>query len=142
MQWLSLSMPPLFDAHSFALLWSAHPRMFCTFVAPLLLVPFFWPNICLPKFIHWPKLFWSKIIFSLRGHVKKNSKFKDIVQNVVDPLPLTLILTNLFLTKCWPCWPRIFDKNHENLGFEIYNFYYSYYFLRIWGTDRVINYTK
>ena len=31
---------------------------------------------------------------------KKPSLFKDIVQIEVDPLPPTLILTNLFLTKC------------------------------------------
>ena len=43
---------------------------------------------------------------NLRGDVqKKNSIFKDIIQIEVDPLPPTLILTNLFLTKCWSCWP-------------------------------------
>ena len=36
----------------------------------------------------------------VRGDVKKNSLFRDIVQIEVDPLPPTLILTNLFLTKC------------------------------------------
>ena len=30
----------------------------------------------------------------LRGDLKKNSLFKDIVQIEVDPLPPTLILTN------------------------------------------------
>ena len=41
-----------------------------------------------------------------------------------------------------PPSPRIFDKNHEILGFEIYIVYYPYYFLRVWGTDRVIYHTK
>ena len=36
---------------------------------------------------------------------KQNSIFKDIIQIEVDPLPPTLFLTNLFLTKCWSCWP-------------------------------------
>ena len=35
-----------------------------------------------------------------------------------------------------------FDKNHEILGFEIYIVYYPYYFLRVWGTDKVIYHTK
>ena len=41
-----------------------------------------------------------------------------------------------------PPSPRNFDKNHEILGFEIYIVYYPYYFLRVWGTDRVIYHTK
>merc|ERR1712002_182346 len=35
-----------------------------------------------------------------------------------------------------PPSPRIFDKNHEILGFETYILYYPYYFLRVRGTDR------
>ena len=35
-----------------------------------------------------------------------------------------------------PPSPRIFDKNLEILGFEIYILYYPYYFLRVRGTDR------
>ena len=43
----------------------------------------------------------------LRGNLqkKKQYKFEDIIQIEVDPLPPTLFLTNLFLTKCWSCWP-------------------------------------
>ena len=40
----------------------------------------------------------SKNLF--REDLKKTSIFKDIVQIEVEPLPPTLILTNLFLTKC------------------------------------------
>ena len=35
-----------------------------------------------------------------------------------------------------PSPPRIFDKNHEILGFETYIHYYPYYFLRVRGTDK------
>ena len=35
-----------------------------------------------------------------------------------------------------PPSPRIFDIDHEILGFETYNLYYPYYFLRVKGTDR------
>ena len=52
-----------------------------------------------------------------------------------------------------PPSPRIFDKNHEILGFKTYILYYPYYFLRVRGKDRktqspligpdlVKNYTK
>ena len=51
--------------------------------------------------LHFEVNFVSAITFKLRGDDKnKNSLFKDIVQIEVDPLPPTLILTNLFLTKC------------------------------------------
>ena len=66
---------------------------------------------------------------------KKNSLFKDIVQIEVDPLPPTLILTNLFLHSFdhvnIPPFPRIFDKNREILGFETSIAYYPYYILRV-----------
>ena len=42
----------------------------------------------------------ANLSFQLRGDLKKNSLFKDIVQIEVDPLPPTLILKNSFLTKC------------------------------------------
>ena len=35
-----------------------------------------------------------------------------------------------------PPSPRIFDKNHEILGFETYILCYPCYFLRVRGTDR------
>ena len=41
-----------------------------------------------------------------------------------------------------PPSPRNFDRNHEILGFEIYIVYHPCYFLRVWGTDRVIYHTK
>ena len=71
---------------------------------------------------------------------KKTVYLQTLSKLMVTPLPPTLFLTNLFLTKCWPCWPPPspgnFDKNHEILGFEIYIVYYPYYFLRVRGTDR------
>ena len=36
-----------------------------------------------------------------------------------------------------PPSPRIFDKNHEILGFETCILYYPHYFLRVRGTDRM-----
>ena len=36
-----------------------------------------------------------------------------------------------------PPSPRIFDKNHELLGFETCILYYPHYFLRVRGTDRI-----
>ena len=42
--------------------------------------------------------------------------FKDIIKIEVDHVDL-------------PPSPRIFDKNHEILGFETYILYYPYYFI-------------
>ena len=71
---------------------------------------------------------------------KKHSKFKDIIQIEVVPLPPTLFLQIYF----WqsddhvdlPPSLRIFDKNQEILGFETYILSYHYYLLRVRGTER------
>ena len=69
---------------------------------------------------------------------KTNSIFKDIIPSEVDPSPSPPIFDKfifdtvmIMLTS-----PRIFDKNHEILGCEIYIHYYPYYFLRVRGADR------
>ena len=72
---------------------------------------------------------------------KKNPVYlKTLSKLRLTSLPPTLFLTNLFWQSVdhvdLPPSPRIFDKNREILGFETYNLYYPYYFLRVRGTDR------
>ena len=67
--------------------------------------------------------------------------FVDIIQIKADLPPFYPIFDKfifdkvlIMLTSLPPL--KIFDKNHEILGFETYNLYYPYYFLRVRGTDR------
>ena len=77
----------------------------------------------------------------LRGNVKKKQYIYRHYPNWGWPPSLLPYFWQIYF---WhsvdhvdlPPSPRIFDKNHEILGFETYILYYPYYFLRVRGTDR------
>ena len=76
----------------------------------------------------------------MRGVTSKKSIIVDIIQIMVD-LPPSYPIFDKFIWQSvhhvdLPPSPRIFDITHEILGFETYNLYYPYYFLRVRGTDR------
>ena len=72
-----------------------------------------------------PPTVWGKSLLSSLL-LTKNSLFKDIVQIEVDPLPLTLILTNLFLTK--GATRPISNVIGSNVRFFIHSFYFRQLF--------------
>ena len=78
---------------------------------------------------------------------KKNSIFTDIVQIDGDPPPSYPIFDKFIFDKVLTMLTSLpplefLTKSHELLGFETYILYYPHYFLRVRGTDRVINHTK
>ena len=80
--------------------------------------------MCLIYWIIWVQVISLKRLLSTEG-CRQNSPsiFKDIIQIEVDPPPSHPIFDKFIFDKMFyhvdlPPFPRIFDKNHDILGFE------------------------
>ena len=84
---------------------------------------------------------WLSWTILIRGNLKKKQYICGHYPNLGWPPSLLPYFWQIYFWQSvdhvdLPPSPRIFDKNHEILGFETYNLNYPYYFLRVRGTDR------
>ena len=129
---------PLFEIFPLTTKSTFHPKKWCTHSLFFLVrnQNFCFLNGKLIDYSKFPSLLYVTNLSSYMTHTQSNFFWKALC--IV--CPPTLFLTNLFLTKCWACWPPSLPLNFwQKLWiFRFWNLhflYYPYYFLRVRGTD-------